>query len=287
MITAYQGDQVDAIVQFDVLSGAALFDDPNFTLIATPAALHRQIWMRCDKGQFADKKVREALALHLGPRGARPAAVQGSRRGRQRPRHLAGLPVLRLRRSRSGRRTSRRPRRSSPKRAPTDLTATLHAGQLQEIPDLATLLKSQAARGGHHPQRRGREPRHVLRRAVVPGRAGRSAVLRRGRARHRRLRPPRDAGRLPQRGAQDERHLELVAVRLDGVRRGVRRVPGGGRRRRPEGGVHQDRDDPQRGRPGRRAVLLQLPRRQLEQVHRRLLECPRADVLLDRPRRSA
>ena len=32
MITAYQGDQVDAIVQFDVLTGAALFDDPNFTL---------------------------------------------------------------------------------------------------------------------------------------------------------------------------------------------------------------------------------------------------------------
>ena len=49
MITAYQGDQVDAIVQFDVLTGAALFNDPNFTLIATPAALHRQIWMRVDK----------------------------------------------------------------------------------------------------------------------------------------------------------------------------------------------------------------------------------------------
>ena len=31
---------------------------------------------------------------------------------------------------------------------PTGLTATLHAGQLQEIPDLATLLKSQAAEAG-------------------------------------------------------------------------------------------------------------------------------------------
>ncbi len=31
MITAYQGGQVDAIVQFDVLTGASLFDDANFT----------------------------------------------------------------------------------------------------------------------------------------------------------------------------------------------------------------------------------------------------------------
>ena len=38
------------------------------------------------------------------------------------------------------------------------------------------------AAGRHHPQRRRREPRHVLRRAVVPGQAGRSAVLRRRRA---------------------------------------------------------------------------------------------------------
>ncbi len=37
---------------------AALLDDPNFSLIATPAALHRQIWMRTDTGQFADKRVR-------------------------------------------------------------------------------------------------------------------------------------------------------------------------------------------------------------------------------------
>ena len=37
-------------------------------------------------------------------------------------------------------------------------------------------------------------------------------MLRRGRARHRRLRPPGDAGRLPERGAQDQGHLELVAV---------------------------------------------------------------------------
>ena len=53
-------------------------------------------------------------------------------------------------------------------------------------------------------------------------------MLRRGRARHRRLRPSLDAGRLPQLGAQDQGRLELVAVQLAGVRR--RRSPSSRRR---------------------------------------------------------
>ena len=67
-----------------------------------------------DTGQFADKQVRQALALHVRPAGAHPAAVPGQGPARQRPRHLAGLPVLRLDRSRSGPRTSPRPSRSCP-----------------------------------------------------------------------------------------------------------------------------------------------------------------------------
>ena len=65
MVTAYQGDQIDAIVQFDVNSGAILFDDPNFNALSAKTTNHRQIWMRCDTGQFTDKRVRQALALSL------------------------------------------------------------------------------------------------------------------------------------------------------------------------------------------------------------------------------
>ena len=72
MVTAYQGQQVDALVQFDVLSGKSLLTDPNFNLIAAEASLHRQIWMRCDTGQFAKKEVRQALAYTFD----RPALIQ-------------------------------------------------------------------------------------------------------------------------------------------------------------------------------------------------------------------
>lgn len=65
MVTAYQGGQVDALVQFDVNSGAALFDDPNFKVNEAITTNHRQIWMRVDKGQFKDKAVRQALALTM------------------------------------------------------------------------------------------------------------------------------------------------------------------------------------------------------------------------------
>ena len=94
MVTAYQGGQIDALVQFDVLSGAPLFNDANFTVVDTPTTNHRQIWMHTDSGTFADPKVRQAFALSLD----RPALIQQLFKGKgvagQRPRDLAVLPVL-------------------------------------------------------------------------------------------------------------------------------------------------------------------------------------------------
>ena len=147
MVTAYQGDQVDAIIQFDILSGKTLLDDPNFNAIAAPAALHRQIWMRTDKGQFADKRVRQALALTFD----RPASSSSSSRARPSSGNdhpiWEGYPYF----------DSTVPQRTQDidkakallaDAGASNLTATLHAGQLLEIPDLATLLKSQAAQAG-------------------------------------------------------------------------------------------------------------------------------------------
>jgi peptide/nickel transport system substrate-binding protein len=147
MITAYQGDQVDAIVQFDVLTGAALFNDPNFTLIAQPAALHRQIWMRVDTGAFADVKVREALALTWD----RPALIQQLFQGRAEigNDHVIwqGYPYFDSAIAQRERDVDRAKALLAEAGA-SNLTATLHAGELQEIPDLAALLKSQAAEAG-------------------------------------------------------------------------------------------------------------------------------------------
>jgi peptide/nickel transport system substrate-binding protein len=146
-VTAYQGGQVDCIVQFDVLAGEPLLSDANTNIIATRAATHRQIWMRVDKGQFTKKEVRQALAFSLD----RPAMIEQLFKGRadlgndhviapiypyfddsvpQRTRDIEKAKSLLA--------TAGTPQ----------ITATLHAGQLLEIPDLATLVKSQAAEAG-------------------------------------------------------------------------------------------------------------------------------------------
>ena len=147
MVTAYQGGQIDAIVQFDVLTGAPLFTDANFTVVDTPTTNHREIWMRCDKGQFTDKRVRQAFALSID----RPALIQSLFKGKavlgndhviapfypyfsdtvpQRAQDIAKAKQL-----------------LSDANA-TGLTATLQYGKLNEIPDLAVLLQSQAAQAG-------------------------------------------------------------------------------------------------------------------------------------------
>lgn len=64
-VAAVQGGAADAIVQFSVVGGDALLADSNFNVIASRTSAHREIWMRCDTGQFTDKRVRQAIALSL------------------------------------------------------------------------------------------------------------------------------------------------------------------------------------------------------------------------------
>ena len=147
MVTAYQGGSVDALVQFDVLTGAPLFDDPNFTVVETPTTNHRQIWMRCDKGQFVDKRVRQALALTFD----RPALIEQLFKGKA---IVANDHVIAPFYPYFSDTVTQRVQDIDKAKAlladagVTNLKATLNYGQLSEIPDLAVLLQSQAAQAG-------------------------------------------------------------------------------------------------------------------------------------------
>lgn len=65
MILALQGGQVDVIEQVVVSGGQAILNDPNVTIIRAKSSGHEQVHMRCDTGPFADKRVRQAMALAL------------------------------------------------------------------------------------------------------------------------------------------------------------------------------------------------------------------------------
>ena len=103
--------------------------------------------MRTDTGQFTDKRVRQALALSLD----RDAMVQQLFQGRGEvandhvifslyPYFDPSVPQRT--------RDVEKAKQLLTDAGATGLTATLHVAELQEIPDLAVLIQSQAAEAG-------------------------------------------------------------------------------------------------------------------------------------------
>ena len=62
LVSGLQGGAADAITQFSVNGGDALFNGSNITVQTIRGAAHRQIWMKTREGDFTDVRVRQALA---------------------------------------------------------------------------------------------------------------------------------------------------------------------------------------------------------------------------------
>jgi peptide/nickel transport system substrate-binding protein len=77
-VLAMQGGQLDVLLHGPVQGSQALLADPRLNVVALPSSAHEQLHMRCDRGAFADKRVRRAIALSLN----REALVRGMFRGR-------------------------------------------------------------------------------------------------------------------------------------------------------------------------------------------------------------
>ena len=69
MVLALLGGQVDVVQQIVVQGAQGLLDNPAAKIIRLKSTSHRQLHMRCDTGPFADKRVRQALALTLDRQG--------------------------------------------------------------------------------------------------------------------------------------------------------------------------------------------------------------------------
>ncbi|MDO8365095.1 MAG: ABC transporter substrate-binding protein [Actinomycetota bacterium] len=65
MVSGMAGGAVDAIVQFSVIGGDALLNNPDVTVQTIRGAAHRQIWMNCREGDYTDVRVRQAIALGI------------------------------------------------------------------------------------------------------------------------------------------------------------------------------------------------------------------------------
>ncbi|MCB8836436.1 ABC transporter substrate-binding protein [Aurantimonas sp. VKM B-3413] len=76
-VLALLGGQVDVIQQVTVQGSQSLFNNPAVKILELRSNAHRQIHMKCQSGPFADKRVRQAMALTLD----RPRLIQGLFRG--------------------------------------------------------------------------------------------------------------------------------------------------------------------------------------------------------------
>lgn len=142
-VTGLQGGAADAIVQFSVIGGEAITNDPSkFTVGTIRGAAHRQIWMNVREGTFTDPNVRTAIALGLDRQALVDIALGGKGDiGNDHP--IA--PVYEFWDS------SQPQRERDVEQAKTllegagkaGLAITLHAPKLQEIPQLAELVQSQ------------------------------------------------------------------------------------------------------------------------------------------------
>ncbi len=64
-LIALQAGEVDILDAVPVIMSPVLQKNPDIEILRVKSANHRQVHMRCDAGPFADKRVRQALALTL------------------------------------------------------------------------------------------------------------------------------------------------------------------------------------------------------------------------------
>jgi peptide/nickel transport system substrate-binding protein len=77
-VLAMQGGELDILLHVPVQGSQALLADSRLAIVALPSSAHEQVHMRTDQGPFADKRVRQAVAMSLN----RESIVHGMFRGR-------------------------------------------------------------------------------------------------------------------------------------------------------------------------------------------------------------
>ena len=144
-VLALQGNQVDVIAQVAVQGAQGLLNDPDVKLIKLRSSAVRELHIRNDVPKFADKRVRQAMALTLD----RPAIVAGLFRGNAdlgndspiAPIYPSNDPTVPQRKKD----IERAKALMAEAGAANGFEATLTCERTQEIPDYAVLMQNSCA----------------------------------------------------------------------------------------------------------------------------------------------
>ncbi|WP_170845158.1 ABC transporter substrate-binding protein [Chitinasiproducens palmae] len=143
-LLALRGGDADLMVDFTPLNARSMLQDRQFRVSRVRSSAHRQLHMRCDRGPFADARVRRALALSID----RGAIVDGFFLGRA----SAGadhpfapvFPSTPPASPQRGQRIDEARRLLAEAGFPNGFSSTLTTETYMELPDYAVLLQSAA-----------------------------------------------------------------------------------------------------------------------------------------------
>ena len=144
-VLALQGNQVDLIAQLSLQGAQGLASDPDVTMIKLRSSAQRQMHIRNDVAKFADKRVRQAMAMAID----RPALVAGLFRGNAEvgndspiaPIYPSADPGVPQRKKD----VERAKALLAEAGVPNGFEATLTCERTQEIPDYAVLVQNACA----------------------------------------------------------------------------------------------------------------------------------------------
>jgi peptide/nickel transport system substrate-binding protein len=148
MLLGLQGNDVDVIAQFTPAGAAAILNSPTYKIIKLKSANHRELSMRTDQAPFTDPRVRQAVAYTLDRPGAVAALLSGDGSvandypfGPRYPSTDTSVPQ----------RTQDIAKAKQLLAAaghPNGFTTTMNSEIYQEIPQLAQVIKADAAKAG-------------------------------------------------------------------------------------------------------------------------------------------
>lgn len=150
-VTAMSSREVDGIQQFSVIGGEGLLNDSNFTVLSPPAANHRQAWFNVAEGQFAGdeaKLIRQAFAWCWDRDQMVSTLFNGQGRVANDHPILDSLPFYDPNAVEQRTRDIEMARSLLAEAGVDSVTATIESGDLQEIPQLAEIMKQNAAEAG-------------------------------------------------------------------------------------------------------------------------------------------